>query len=189
MATRAAVDQLLRRRFFYTESFSIYQQAPNFAEDIRGLFDLGPPGTALQNNILKLWRHHFVIHDGMLEIECPILTPTEVLKTSGHTDRFTDLMCKDTKTNDSLRADHLIEEVIEARLANKGKAFDPPKAAKNAPPPAPHTNQVKLDDTHMQEYKEILAKVLATLYLPAMEYTQLALGVSLTFDDSFRSKT
>ena len=27
---------------------------------VSGLFDLGPPGTALQSNLLDIWRKHFV---------------------------------------------------------------------------------------------------------------------------------
>ena len=34
----------------------------------------------------------------MLEMECTCLTPEPVLKTSGHVDRFTDLMVKDVVT-------------------------------------------------------------------------------------------
>jgi glycyl-tRNA synthetase (class II) len=31
-----------------------------------GLFDYGPPGCALQNNILAQWRQHFVLEEDML---------------------------------------------------------------------------------------------------------------------------
>ena len=52
----------------------------------------------------------------MLEVEATMLTPHDVLKTSGHVDRFTDWMCKDLKSGEIFRADHLVEEVLEARL-------------------------------------------------------------------------
>lgn len=48
----------------------------------------------------------------MLEVECTILTPHVVLKTSGHVDRFSDLMVKDTKSNQYYRADHLLEGML-----------------------------------------------------------------------------
>ena len=48
----------------------------------------------------------------MLEVDCTSLTPYPVLKSSGHVDRFTDVMVKDMKTGDCHRADHLLEEVI-----------------------------------------------------------------------------
>ena len=40
-----------------------------------------------QNNILSLWRQHFVLQESMLEIESTTLTSYDVLKTSGHVDK------------------------------------------------------------------------------------------------------
>ena len=51
-----------------------------------------------------------------------MLTPHEVLKTSGHVDKFADWMCKDPKTGEIFRADHLVEEVLEARLKGNKEA-------------------------------------------------------------------
>lgn len=78
---RAALDRMLRRRMFYTPSFEIYG-------GVSGLFDLGPPGTALQLNLLDMWRKHFVFEENMLEVDCTVLTPHAVLKTSGHVEKF-----------------------------------------------------------------------------------------------------
>ena len=51
----------------------------------------------------------------MLEVDCTMLTPEAVLKTSGHVARFSDWMCKDKKTGEIFRADHLVEQVLEDR--------------------------------------------------------------------------
>ena len=58
----------------------------------------------------------------MLEVDCTMLTPEEVLKTSGHVDRFSDWMCKDKQTGEIFRADHLVEQVLEDRLKNDKEA-------------------------------------------------------------------
>jgi glycyl-tRNA synthetase len=58
----------------------------------------------------------------MLEVDCTMLTIHDVLKTSGHVDRFADWMCKDPKTGEIFRADHLVEEVLESRLAGNKEA-------------------------------------------------------------------
>ena len=52
---------------------------------------------------------HFVLEEGMMEVECPSVTPEVVLKASGHVDRFNDLMVKDVKTLECFRADHLLK--------------------------------------------------------------------------------
>lgn len=108
---RVKLEELLRKRFFYAPAFSIYG-------GVAGLYDYGPPGCALQANILSLWRQHFVLEEQMLELDTTIMTPHDVLKTSGHVERFTDYMTKDLKTGDFYRADHLLESAVERRLGD-----------------------------------------------------------------------
>ncbi len=109
--SRVKLEELLKKRFFYAPAFSIYG-------GVAGLYDYGPPGCALQANILNLWRQHFVLEEQMLEVDTTVMTPHDVLKTSGHVDRFTDYMVKDLKTGDFFRADHLLEAAVERRLAD-----------------------------------------------------------------------
>lgn len=109
---RSAIEDVLQRKFFYRPAFDIYG-------GVAGLFDLGPPGCAVQSNIINYWRRHFVLEENMLELDCTIMTKYDVFKTSGHVDRFTDLMVRDLKTNDYLRADHLLEDHLEKLLKSK----------------------------------------------------------------------
>lgn len=111
VAQRPRIEEVLRKRFFYAPAFSIYG-------GVAGLYDYGPPGCALQANILSLWRQHFVLEESMLELDTTILTPHDVLKTSGHVDRFTDYMVKDSVTHDFYRADHLVEAALEKQIAD-----------------------------------------------------------------------
>ena len=154
---RPVFDSMLRRRMFYTPSFEIYGGTA-------GLYDYGPPGCSLQANVIDLWRKHFVLEEDMLEVDCTALTPHEVLKTSGHVDKFADWMCKDPKNGDIIRADHFVEEILEARLKGdkeargvkvEEKEEDPKKKKKKAKA----TEAIKLDDSLVQEYEEVLAKV------------------------------
>ena len=70
---RSEMENLLKRRFFYDQSFAIYG-------GVNGLYDYGPVGCAIKSNILALWRRHFVLEEQMLEIDCSILTPEPVFK-------------------------------------------------------------------------------------------------------------
>lgn len=47
---------------------------------VSGLYDFGPVGCALKNNILQAWRQHFIQEEQILEIDCTMLTPEPVLK-------------------------------------------------------------------------------------------------------------
>jgi glycyl-tRNA synthetase len=158
---RPALDSLLRRRLFFMPSFEIYG-------GVAGLYDYGPPGCSLQANIIDIWRKHFVLEEDMLELDCAVLTPYDVLKTSGHVDKFSDWMCKDPKNGEILRADHFVEAVLEQRLKGnkeaRGEKFeekeeDPKKKKRKVK----ETKAVKLDDAVVKEYEEILARVRRTV--------------------------
>ncbi len=154
---RQILDSLLRRRLFYTPSFEIYGGE-------RGLYDYGPPGCSLQANVVDLWRKHFVLEEDMLEVDCTMLTPEAVLKTSGHVDKFADWMCKDPKSGEIFRADHLVEQVLEARLKADKEArgvkveVDEAKDAKKKIKKK-ETKVEKLDPATVTEYEETLARI------------------------------
>ena len=175
---RQALETLLRRSLFYTPAFEIYG-------GVSGLYDYGPPGSELQDNILSVWRDHFIQKEEMLRVDSTMLTPAEVLKTSGHVDKFADWMCKDPKTGEIFRADHLVEEVLEARLKGDKEArgqsdkalnqkleasaqkvvedgqkdgADTTKDAKKKKK-VKATGAIKLKDEDVKEYDEVLAKI------------------------------
>ncbi len=53
---RAKMEDLLKRRFFYDQSFAIYG-------GVSGQYDFGPMGCAIKSNILSLWRSFFVLEE------------------------------------------------------------------------------------------------------------------------------
>jgi len=53
----------------------------------------------------------------MLELDGVCLTPEDVFKTSGHVDKFQDLMVKDQVNGNCLRADHLLGEWLKKLIA------------------------------------------------------------------------
>ena len=109
-----------------------------------------------------------MLEEDMLELDCAMLMPEEVFKTSGYVDKFADWMCKDPVKGDYLRADLLIENVLEARLKGdktaRGIAIgeeekDNPANAKKKKMKVKDVKTQRLDDATVQEYEEILAKV------------------------------
>lgn len=103
---RRVFDELTLRKMFIVPSFEIHG-------GVKGLFDLGPPACGLKAAMIDVWRKHFVLAESMLEMECTCLTPEVVLKTSGHVERFTDLMVKDPVSGECFRADKLLEDAID----------------------------------------------------------------------------
>lgn len=109
-ANRADLESLCKRRFFYRQSADIYGGAAGF-------FTYGPPGCAVKTNVINLWRKHFCLEDQLLEIEDTCIMLEQVLKASGHVDRFNDFIVKDSKDESKFyRADKLLEEVMEKKI-------------------------------------------------------------------------
>ena len=109
---RVGLENVMKRRFFVVPSFQIYN-------GIAGLYDFGPTGCALKNNIEQYWKDHFILEENLLEISGTCITPEIVLKTSGHVDKFTDYAVKDIKNGQCFRADKLIKEWIEIEKKKK----------------------------------------------------------------------
>ena len=55
-AARPDLDDLIKRRFFYRQAFEIYGGCAGF-------YTYGPPGAAVKQNLIDLWRKHFVIEE------------------------------------------------------------------------------------------------------------------------------
>lgn len=141
---------------------------PSLPSGVAGLYDYGPPGSALQANIIDQWRKHFIVEEGMLELDTTIMTPAPVFETSGHVARFADWMVKDSKTGDVLRADHLVKNVLEARLVGNleargavatGASQDDQGKKKKKNKATGKAVAVVLDETTVKGYETILAQV------------------------------
>lgn len=102
------VIELAKRRGIFWPSYEIYG-------GVGGLYDLGPVGVRIKNNIVNLWRRVFIGEnsDFVVEIETPIITPYKVLEASGHLEHFTDPIVECSKCHRVYRADQLIEEVTK----------------------------------------------------------------------------
>jgi glycyl-tRNA synthetase len=157
-------------KLLFQLSLLIHKNIVSFCVGTSGLYDFGPPGTSLLANFVDVWRKHFVLEEDMLEVDATILTPHEVLKTSGHVDRFCDWMVKDKVNGDIYRADHLVENVLSARLdADKRSRMgengaDGPRASATGPNTKKtkakvELNALTLDDAKKLEYEETLAKI------------------------------
>ena len=109
---RPLFEDLVKRKFIYAQTAEIYG-------GMAGLFDYGPIGSGIKNNLIDIWKKHFIVEEDLLEISCTTLTPAIVLRNSGHEQRFIDWMVKDEKTQETFRADHLIEDHLEKLIEDK----------------------------------------------------------------------
>lgn len=92
-----------KRRGFIWPSFELYG-------GVAGMYDYGPLGFNLRNNIVEIWRDIYKGREGFVEIDSETVNPREVFKASGHVDEFADLITYCTKCKSPFRADHLVKE-------------------------------------------------------------------------------
>jgi len=155
--SKTNLEELLIKRFFYAPAFEIYG-------GVAGLYDYGPPGSALQANIIAEWRKHFIIEEAMLEVDTTIMTPEKVFIASGHVAKFADWMVRDVKTGEVLRADHLVKNVLGERLERDAIARDPNAAASDASKKK-QKKETPLDNAIKTEYEATLNRVTTSLWV------------------------
>jgi glycyl-tRNA synthetase len=90
---------LCKRRGFVFQSSEIYG-------GLNGIYDFGPLGTLLKNNLRNAWSRSMTSPDRtMLFLEGSLLAPEAVWKASGHLDNFHDPMIDCTNCKKRFRAD------------------------------------------------------------------------------------
>jgi glycyl-tRNA synthetase len=95
------VVNLAKRRGFVVQSSEIYG-------GIASIFDYGPLGIELKNNLKRLWWHTFVQNrNDMVGIESSIIMHPQVWEASGHLSSFTDPLVECSKCHLRFRQDHI----------------------------------------------------------------------------------
>lgn len=120
------VVSLCKRRGFVFQGSEIYG-------GLKGTWDLGPLGAALNDKIKNEWWKMFVEgREDMYGLNASIIMPERVWQASGHLGAgFSDPLVEDTKTGKRYRADHLLKdhgldadgltiEAIDALISEKG---------------------------------------------------------------------
>jgi len=98
------IVSLAKQRGFINQSSEIYG-------GIEAVWDYGPLGVLLKNNIKNLWWKRFVQdRDDIIGIEGSILMNAKVWEASGHLEDFTDPLIECKGCHSRFRADHIATE-------------------------------------------------------------------------------
>jgi glycyl-tRNA synthetase len=103
--TMEKIVSLCKRRGFVFQGSEIYG-------GLKGAWDLGPLGVALNNRIKNEWWKMFVDgREDMYGLDAAILMNAKVWEASGHTGAgFCDPLVEDLETGERFRADHLLKD-------------------------------------------------------------------------------
>ncbi len=102
--TLSKIVSLCKRRGFIYQGSEIYG-------GLAGMWDYGPYGVTLKNNIKSAWWRMFVDNrDDMFGVDAAILMSGKAWEASGHVAGFSDPLAECTKCKKRFRADHLKED-------------------------------------------------------------------------------
>ncbi|MDD3493192.1 MAG: glycine--tRNA ligase [Candidatus Thermoplasmatota archaeon] len=107
MDVYSQIISLAKRRGIFHPSYEIYGGEAGF-------YDYGPLGALLRHNVQNLWREFYVLGEQCMEISTPVIAPYEVLKASGHVDKFLDVVVTCRKCRSAFKAEELSEEQLQA---------------------------------------------------------------------------
>ena len=103
--TMEKIVSLAKRRGFMYPGSEIYG-------GLAGVYDYGPLGTVLKENIKSLWRRAMTFeHENIVELDSAIFMHPKTWEASGHVGGFSDPLVEHKKTNKRFRVDHLLEDV------------------------------------------------------------------------------
>jgi len=104
----------------HCKEYGFVFQSSEIYDGLAAVYDYGPNGVELKNNIKKAWWKSMVqMHENIVGIDAAIFMHPQIWKASGHVDAFNDPLVDNKDSKKRYRADQLIEgamEKIEAKI-------------------------------------------------------------------------
>lgn len=104
-------DALIEKVVTLSKNRGFIFRANELYGGLAGVYDYGPLGSILKNNIKALWIKKFVEErEDMFLLDSAIIMGENALTASGHVGGFSDPLVKDLVSGKEYRADHILEE-------------------------------------------------------------------------------
>jgi glycyl-tRNA synthetase len=122
-------EDLFKRIVSHSKEYGFIYPSSEVYDGLNGVYDYGPMGAELKNNIKEYWWKAMVqMHENIVGLDSAIFMHPLIWKASGHVDAFNDPMVDNKDSKKRFRADVLIENEIDKMLAKADKEVE--KAAK-----------------------------------------------------------
>ncbi len=97
----------------HAKEYGFIYQSSDIYDGLSAVYDYGPYGVELKNNIKKYWWQAMVqMHDNIVGLDAAIFMHPKTWKASGHVDSFNDPLIDNKDSKKRYRADVLIEDYI-----------------------------------------------------------------------------
>ena len=104
----------------HCKEYGFVYQSSEIYDGLSAVYDYGPNGVALKNNLKQYWWRSMVqMHDNIVGLDSSIFMHPKIWKASGHVDAFNDPLIDNKDSKKRYRADQLIEgytDKIEAKI-------------------------------------------------------------------------
>ncbi len=155
----------------HAKEYGFIYQSSEIYDTLAAVYDYGPNGSELKNNIKEYWWRSMVQrHENIVGIDAAIFMHPKTWKASGHVDAFNDPLIDNKDSKKRYRADVLVEEYVEKLETKAQKEIN--KAARRFGDSFDRAQFVTTNE-RVQRYltqKETITKRLAT----AMKASDLA---------------
>ena len=112
-------DDQLKKIIAHAKEYGFIFQSSEIYDGLSAVYDYGPNGVELKNNIKEYWWKSMVyMHENIVGLDSAIFMHPTVWKASGHVDAFNDPLIDNKDSKKRYRADQLIEDYM-AKLQAK----------------------------------------------------------------------
>ncbi len=152
------MDNLFKKLIAHSKEYGFIFPSSEIYDGLSAVYDYGPNGVELKNNIRKYWWDSMVLlHENIVGLDSAIFMHPKIWKASGHVEAFNDPLIDNKVSKKRYRADVLIEdylEKIEHKITKEiqkaakrfGDKFDEKQFRETNPRVL--ANQKKKDETH-----------------------------------------
>jgi glycyl-tRNA synthetase len=106
----------------HSKEYGFIFQSSEIYDGLSAVYDYGPLGSELKNNIKQYWWKAMVQkHENIVGIDSAIFMHPKTWKASGHVDAFNDPLIDNKDSKKRYRADVLVEEFVEKIEAKNNK--------------------------------------------------------------------
>jgi glycyl-tRNA synthetase len=112
----------------HCKEYGFIYQSSEIYDNLSAVYDYGPNGVELKNNIKEYWWKSMVqMHENIVGIDAAIFMHPTTWKASGHVDAFNDPLVDNKDSKKRYRADQLLEGAIEKLVDKVEKEVDKAK--------------------------------------------------------------
>lgn len=119
---------LFKKLVAHSKEYGFIFQSSEIYDGLSAVYDYGPYGVELKNNIKDYWWAAMVqMHENIVGLDAAIFMHPKTWKASGHVDAFNDPLVDNKDSKKRFRADVLIEEEIDKMLGKADKEVEKAK--------------------------------------------------------------